>query len=453
MTTEAWFRNPNLYIRELVECGEYKIVWDRGLLVKRRIDPDKHASLYYGRTYPWRVLLVGEQGTCELGPDNPITSPVAVYPTWVYGEPVELLEDMMANPAGQNQAACLDMTVAIDERPVWGQEHRIVVIELPNSTTGPGRKFLRHLKELQEDYPEAILHIHSLYSYKLAFGLGFRAADVEPRTAAAKGKVHLPSGIEEKYEKLLLHPQWATVLGFKPIDLEIPRNRCMYNIKAAVWAGANYEKQFKFKVKGAYEPVDSESADKDFKAPTTLSVYTGSSRAISGDKFACDTCSLKNDCKYFRAGAVCSVPGAEPTELARYFKTRDSEMIVDGLGTLLAANAKRLQRGMAEEDAFEENNPEVSKIMGQVFEQGVKLAKLIDPNLRGGAKIQVNVGGAAGASGAVVGGGSPRQMVAEAIRELELRGVPRDQITPELIQGVLVGPGSDVVTSNVTEAV
>ena len=341
---------------------------------------------------------------------------------------------MLDHPAGKSQEACTDMSVTVDERPVWGQEHRVVITEIPSGVTGPGRRFLAHLKELQEDYTDAIIHVHSLYSYRLAFGLGFGAADVEPRTAAAKGKVHLPSGTEENYEKMQTHPQWAAALGFKPVELAVPRNRCIYNIKAAVWAGENYSKLFKFKVRGAYNPVDSESADKDFKPVTTISTFTGSSKAMSGDKFACDSCSLKNDCKYFRAGAVCSVPGSEPTELARYFKTRDAETIIDGLGTLLAANSRRLERGMREEDAFGDLNPEVSKVMGQVFEQGVKLAKLIDPNLRGGAKIQVNVGTNGSTS---VTAGNPRQMVAEAIRELELRGIAREDITPELIQGVL----------------
>lgn len=447
MTTEAWFRNPNLYIRELVECGEYKIAWDRGLLVKRRIDADKHAALYFGRAYPWRALLVGSQGTAELGPDNPITKPKAVYPTWVYGEPIELLEDMISNPAGKSQEACQDMTVSVDERPVWGQEHRVVITEVPSGGTGPGRKFLALCKTLQEDHPECIIHIHSLYSYRLAFGLGFGAADVEPRTAAAKGKVHLPSGVEESYEKVQAHPQWAAALGFKPVDLIVPRNRCMYNIKAAVWAGENYEKLFKFKTRGAYDPVDSTSSDKDFKPVTTLSMFTGSKKAISGDKFACDSCSLSDDCKYFRAGAVCSVPGAEPTELARYFKTRDAATIIDGLGTLLAANSRRLQRGMEEEDTFGDMNPEVTKVLGQVFEQGVKLAKLVDPNLRGGPKIQVNVG----ANGQVMTAMNPRQQVAEAMRELEVQGFSRDQITPELIQSFMSGNNPRVISGTVVE--
>lgn len=432
MTTEVWFRNPDAYIRELVEVGQANVVWDRGLLVKKSIDPHKHASLYFGRTFDWRLLLVGEQGTAELGPDNDVNKPVAVYPTWAYGEDAELLEEIIEKPVGQDERSCLDMTVPADERPVWNQPHRVVITDMPLASTGAGRKFLRHLKELQEDHPECIIHVHGLYSHRLAFGMGFGAADVEPRTAAQKGKVTLPSGKDELYERAQAHPQWVTVLGFKPVDLAVPRNRCMYNIKSAVWAGENYEKLYKFRT--TPHDVDSTTPDASYEPPTGALTHVSKAKN-PGDKFLCDTCSIQNDCKYMRAGAVCSVPGAEPKELATFFKTRDSDTIIDGLGTLMAAQTRRLERGMAEEEDFG-LDPEVTKMMGQLFEQGVKLAKLLNPELRGGAKININTGGG---GAAIVQGTNPRQFTAAIVRELEQQGIPREKITPKMIAGMMEG--------------
>src|SRR5689334_16934386 len=324
MATEVWFRNPDNYVRELVECGVGNIAWDRGMLVKKSIDPDKHASLYFGRAIPYRILLIGDQGTAELGPDNPISQPKGVYPTWRYGEDATLLEEIVSRPVGNDRAICSDLSVPVDERPVFGQEHRVIITDIPNASTGPGRKFLRFVKELQEDYRDCILHLHGLYSFRLAFGMGYGAADFEPRTAAQKGKVHLPSGREERYEAAQAHPKWVTALGFKPVDLAIPRNRCMYNIKSAIWAGENYEKLYKFRTTGG-GPVDFTSSDADFKPSETKTILMSRKSPKDGDQFHCDTCSLQNDCKYQRAGAVCSVPGAEPTELAKFFKTRDSQ--------------------------------------------------------------------------------------------------------------------------------
>lgn len=435
MATEVWFRNPDNFIRELVEVGEHKIAWDRGILVKKRIDPVAHARLYFGATTPYRVLLVGAQGTAELRPGDTLLKPHAVYPSWEYGESSALLEDMLENPPGKDLAACFDASVPPDERPVYGQENRVLILNTPVASSGPGRKFLRYLKELQEDHPDSIIHVHGLYSWRYAFGMGLGAADIDPRVTAQKGKVCLPAGSEVPYERAQANPKWVTSLGFKPADLAVPRNRCMYNIKSAVWAGKNYDELLKFRTRSVpgFRP-DIFTPNADYRPPEVGQMVVP--KGGEGDKFLCDTCSLQGNCSYFRAGAVCSLPNAEPKELAAFFNTRDSGHIIDGLGTLVAANARRLDRGMRIELDDGELDPEVTKILGQVFDQGTKLAKLIDPNLRGGAKVQVNVG-AGGA--AAISAGNPRQLIAAAIRELEDQGIRRDEITPDMIKGMFEG--------------
>jgi hypothetical protein len=450
MMTEVWFRNPEFYVKELVEVGVANIVWDRGYVHKKRIDPDKHAQLYFGFAIPYRVLMVGEQGTAELRQDHGMDNPFAVYPTWVYGDDLTILEDMLENPAGQNMVACNDKKTPVDERPVWGQEHRVVVTDLPNINTGPGRKMMRILKELQEDYPDAILHVHGLYSYRTCFGLGFRSADVEPRSTAAKGKVILTSGKEVRYEQVVKSADAATVLGFKPVDLNVPRNRCMFNIKSAMWAGQYYNDIFNYKSQRSQsKSVDTTSPDAEFKPDTNNRTFTKNLLAPQeGDKFHCTTCSLQNECKYFRDGAVCTLPDAEPKELATFFRTRDSSMIIDGLGILMQANSRRLERSIKEEELFNEVNPEVTKMINQVFDQGIKLAKLVDPSLRGGAKVQVSVGPGGSAQ---INGGTPRDMVATVIRQLESQGIAREDITPDMVKGLLEGMANPDKTSRAVE--
>jgi hypothetical protein len=435
MGTEVWFRNPGDYVRELVEAGEFRVAWDRGYLAKKKIDPHKHGSLYFGRSYPWEALLIGTQGTAHINHDNPLSKPLAVYPTWAYGDDVEILEEIVQQPVGMDLKICSDSSLPPDERPVLGQPHTVVITDIPDARTGPGRKFLRFLKDLQEDHPECKLFIHGLYSFRMAFGLGFAAADYEPRSAAQKGKLHTPAGREEKFEKAISNPQWVTVLGFKPVDMQVPRNRCIYNIKSAVWAGENYEKLYKFNTGSSKGPVDTTTPDSEYEPKETRSHLSLTVKPKDGDQFHCDTCSLQQTCKYQRDGAVCSVPGAEPTALSRFFQTRDSDMILDGLGVLMAAQTKRLERGMAEEEDFGELSPEVTKLLTTIFNQGVTLAKLVNPELRGGVKVNVNTGGGA----AAVSVGDPRQMVAAVIREFERQGFRRDQITEGMIQGMLEG--------------
>jgi hypothetical protein len=437
MTTEVWFRNPHNYIRELIECGVSDVVWDRGILAKKGIDAVKHAELYFGSGMPYRLLLVGEQGTAEIRQGNTLQKPHAVYPTWVYGEDTELLQEMIERPVGEDKGVCFDTTVAPDERPVFGQEHRVVVIGSPGAGTGPGRKFLTFLKSLQEDNPQCIVHLHGPYSYRIAFGMGWRSSDVEPRIVAQKGKVTTPSGTEMLYEHVQQHANWVTVLGFKPGDLSTPRVRCMYNIKSALWAGKHYAQLYNFQPRRSSRPVDIETPDENYTPPETKSPFIGKVDPKEGDKFHCDTCSLQTQCRYQRAGAVCSVPDAEPAALAKFFNTRNSDLIIQGLGVLVAANSRRLERGMDMENAIGDLDPEVTKLLNQVFTQGTQLAKLVDPNLRGNG-VKVNIGvGSGGTAQVAVAGATPGELIGGVVRELEARGYKREEITPDLVKSVL----------------
>lgn len=430
--TEVWFRNPDNYIREIVEVGANTIAWDMGYLVKKKIEPIKFARLYFGQN-PWRALLIGAQGSAEIDNTHTLANPAGVFPTWEYGERFELLEEMVAMPAGDDPTIFNDMSVKVNERPVQGQVHRVIVTNLPDMRTGPGRHLIRRIKELQDEYPQCLIHIHGLYSYRIAFGMGFGAADMDSRTKASKGTVVLPNGKEVIAERTVGFPQWITVMGMLPTQLKVPRNRCMYNIKSALWAGENWDKTFNFKSTATpVEQIDTVSNVAP-QPPTTVSHLSVPLQPQPGDRQVCDTCSLQDKCKYYRQGAVCTVPGSEPARLATMFKSRDADVIIDGLSTLAAANANRLERGVEEEQAYGELDPEVTKIANQLFNQGVQLAKLLDPNLRGGAKVQVNVNGNAEVSMA----SSPQQVMGSIVRELERRGIKRDQITPDMVAGLL----------------
>jgi len=432
VSTEVWFRNPHLYVRECEELGVQDIAWDRGFLMKFNIDPSRFMTLYYGRGKPWRNLLIGEQGATEYTYLSP-QMPTAVYPVWTYGDNLSFLEDALANPVGDDPALCADPDTAIGLRPVLGQEHRVVVTGLPSVNNGPVKKFLRVLAQLQQDHPEAIIHVHAMYSFQFMFGLGFGAVDVDPRTDAKKGKIILPMGKAMKYEQATQYPQWVSLLGFRLHDLKIPRKRCMYNMKSALWAGAHYQEQIKFVSRG-YVPVDPDAAL--VPPPSNNRIMVRNVKPQPGDKFACDLCSLQTTCKYFRTGAVCVVPDSEPKELAQYFHTRDSDTIIEGLGTLLAAETRRLKRGMEMEEIEGKLDPEVTKIIVKLFDQGVKLAKLVDPSLRANPTVNFKLT----QNNATIQAATPQQLMAAVVAELEARGVPRAAITPDMVQRILEQP-------------
>ena len=377
MSTEVWFRDPIYYVNELVECGVGRITWNRGALTKRRIDPIAWASLYFGEAIPVRQILVGSQGSAEIGPGRGLEKPLAVYPTWTCGDEPAFLEEMMASNVGDDMAACLDPSLPPDERPVYGQEHRVIVTEIPKANTGQGRAVIRMLKRMQEDYPNCKLMIHGMYSYKFAFGMGFAAADMESRTSAANGKVVLSSGTEMNYKHIQQKAHWVTAVGMKPSDLEIPRMRCIFNIKTALWAGENFTSLHSPRRTASNKPVDHETPDALF-VPESGRALPTSVKVRDGDKSLCDMCSLQLDCSQFRSGEVCSLTDSNTGELARFFGTRDSKHIIDGLGTLMTMQSRRLERAARNEAELDEIDPEVTKMVNSLFQQGVTLAKLLD---------------------------------------------------------------------------
>lgn len=409
MTDQVWFRNPDFYIKEILELGVRRIAWDRGYLVKRNIDVDKFMNVWAPPSYNWNCLIIGnsDQGAIEVDQDTTFKKPKRIHPLWEYGQPLALLEEYLE-----------------DGDP----EEMVVITRTPQGGTTIGRKFFRLLSDIQVEYPHRIMHVHGLYSYRLMFGLGFRSVDVEPRITAKKGKVHLPNGKVVTYEMAATTPQWVSALGFAPVDLKIPRNRCMYNIRSAEWAAQYFVLNHKF----GYLPSHA-SGDPDTGTPSTSNAIQMKQVAPSaGDKFLCDVCSLQDTCKYFRVGAICSVPGAEANDLARFFKTRDADTIIDGLGNLLAIDAKRLEKALADEETDDKIDPEVTKIVNTLFDRGVKLAKLLNPAL-----VKPAVSLSFTNNTATIQASSASSMMAAIVKELEAAGVPRDKITPEMVEAVL----------------
>lgn len=123
------------------------------------------------------------------------------------------------------------------------------------------------------------------------------------------------------------------------------------------------------------------------------------------------------------------MPDSDPQPLSNYFQTRDADTIISGLGTLLAAQTHRLEAGMKREsDNDDKLDPEVTKILNGVFDRGVVLAKLLNPALTK-PTVQINHN--------TLNAGSPQQLMASIVDALEAQGIPRDKITPEMIEAVI----------------
>lgn len=491
---EMWFRNPNGYVKELAEVGEYKLTWDYGLVKKTRLDPVKLCELYFGLDKPWRIIVVAEWGAAEYKPGDRYGNPSAVYPVFTYGESQAILEELLDNPWGEDADLCANPDdLYADRVPILGQENRLVITGLPDMKTPGGRSFLRYLAGKQQEYPECKIHIHGLTAFRPMFAYPFHAVDFEARTSAQGGRVNMPNGSIIQYERTASLPQWLRLMGVTVGDLAVPRNRCMFNIRSAVWSAKYYRSTLRFRsitsrgpnfygmgneeaveeqpdddisiririreaeirekvLNGEIDPpegfnadatrkinktpVDTKSSDKDF-TPRVIEPVTAKSgmNYQPGDKVTCNSCSVAKKCKLFREGSVCRVPKSPGERLARAFSSRDADQIIDGLGNVLGMQSMRLERVMRDEEEFGENDPEVTKIMNSLFSNGAKLAKLINPALNGPGTT-VNVGVGAGGS-AQVTTGNPNTIMAQIVRALEEKGIPRSEITSDMVAGVL----------------
>lgn len=413
MPTEPWIVSPGRIGQEMQRANYRRSAWVKGFLVKWKIDPCAWSDIHFAGL-PWESIVVNDRGrgAAHYKSGDKFGKPTAVYPVWEFGQPFELLEELVANPWGLDEGLCRDTSVEPEFRPVLGQPHRVVCAGEGWGHSGLGRRALGMISELQHENPDCVLHVHALASFRLAFGLRFGAASIH----VALGKAQLPMGKEIKAQQAMKFAKWVSLLGYKPVDLENPVKRVQYNVESINWASKNWDENFAFKVR------------RDAVSPA---VYSGTPE--HGDKFTCDTCSLASTCKYYRDGGVCSLPGAETNVLAKHFRTRDSDQIIEGLGKLLEVQTARLEEGRETEVLMGELQPEVTRILHSLFQNGVKLAKLVDPALnKPGVQVNVGNGGAA-----AIQSGDVRMLVAAVVRELESQGVPREQITPEVIQKAL----------------
>lgn len=438
MSSELWIRNPSHCIREAKQAGERNIVFDSGYAFKRKIDPIPFMKLYLGESADWQLMLIREHGaqlfTSESGEKH-----IGTFPVWDASvDSTSILEDWVANPVGEDQTACRDQNIHPESRPIYGQEHRVIIHNIPNTRMALGKTLLQMLRDIQLDYPEVKFFIHGLYSFMPLINLGFSAFDIEPRSAAAHKKVWLPNGREVKIlETYHRHSQWVELLGYGRADMNEPATRCVFNIRAVRWAIENGTERLKFDTAHTAKQAkpDITTPANQYKPRENKSATKGLAVVKPGDKYECATCSLADKCKFYREGSVCTLPDSEMSELAKMFATTDTQTILGGLAKLTALAAQRTERAMAFEDDFG-LDPEVTKMLKQTFEFGERYAKLNDPMLRATVNFNQNGGNQPPAipGKVTITQLDPKSAAALAIEHYEKQGIPRNKITLEMVQ-------------------
>jgi hypothetical protein len=457
---DLWFRQPRVYINHALEAGATNFTWHLASALSKRIDVlswFRNAVVGYGEC---RMMIVDYSGASEYTQYTRYEEPIAVYPTWSADEEFSELVYLVENPVSENPEFTDNQAIARDMRPVKGQKHRVVLHQLGPATREREGLLLR-IRDLQLLHPECEIFISQQIMFSILFGFGFQAGDCMPGNVIETGSIvqgiNLPTGKYLKPPNIwdLRYSDWFELLGWKQRDIVDRHQMTRFNIESLMWAARNYDKAVPFvleSTRGAgttggrrtlFRPHEFKHvSDKDFILPSArrhLMRNLGLDEEL--DKLACDTCMLHNACTLYREGAVCAVKGSEGVELSKHFGTRNAQAIITGLDHLLKKQVQRLEDAQAAEEVSGEPDPDLTKQYNSVFANASKLAKLIDPSLAGGAKVQVNVG-VAGNAAIAVASADPKQMVASVVAELEASGIPRAEITPEMIKGVLTGMAS-----------
>lgn len=428
MTTELWFRDPLDYIRQCASLLVPNIIWEGRILDQKNHDAQAHLEMHYPTSFDYRILVVRTEGTVELRRGYSPDMPYAVYQTWAYEEDsLDDLEDMLGNPPGEDMALCTDANTPTNRRPVFGQEHRVVITRWPDPKMTLGRAFLRALSRYQLDYPEVIIHLWGTQSYRAIFGMKIRAGDFDAAQEAKFKTVTLPNGRRVLWEQAAQFPQWVHLLGFAQAELSKAPKRIEFNIKSAQWAADYFETELKFKSQG-HDPVDPNTHH--HLPATSVNIMSSAIQAQDGDKVTCDACSLFKTCKYYREGAVCSLPDNDYAKLAGYFGTRSADVVIDGLGQVMMTQASRFQRGTEDEEFQQELDPNVTKLGHVIMQDGEKLAKLLDPRLAaaGAARVTAFMGG-----NHIHTNVTATSLVSEIVQELEQAGIDRANITEDMV--------------------
>lgn len=452
--TELWLRDPLHYAEMALSLGFKRFSWQIPQLLNSGADAlswMRAAAIGYGETV--ELMLIDFSGAAVYNIFDSYARPRAVYPTWTPEDSIDQLKWLMQNNVADDPEFTEDATVEPMMRPVPGQKHMVVVHRIGKSSDPMQRVLMLHLRDLQRMYPQCELFISGLLNYSTMFDYGFGAVDHRPICLTDTGSIYkyitLPTGkgVKDYNAYDPRYKDWFSLVGYSQEQLRRPDDFLEFSLLSLKWAERNFKRITPFVIRVNGKPIPyvpnelKPVSDKDFILPAgrrrlmrNLGLH-----ASELDQFQCDTCILQNACTLFRQGAVCTVKGSDTVDLAKNFGTRDAQAIIGGLGKLLAKQMDRLEQAQVIEDASGELDPEVTRMYRNIFDQGVKLAKLIDPNLAKTTDVNVNIGGVPVQQ--AVAQADPRQLIASVVAELEDAGIPRDQITSKMVKGVLEGMG------------
>jgi hypothetical protein len=449
-TREFWVFNPGPRLDICLEEGIYDFVFHQKTYQFKSnmaIDPQRHLTLL-AENYPWRAMLIDYHEELALLYTNEKgwRRPAGVFPMWSAATKTDKLRKILDNYPQPDEEVGWFTGAPVAAKAIKGQEQRIVVCNFPKHMVAWENVF-RDLMDAKRDYPHITFHANGQKTMARTLGVGIDSFDHpvtidwigdQPRLLMASGRLLN----EEQYRKGGEHEKWARLVGMRAGEIfdqpdRVRKSRRMYkfNLRSLKWAFSNYEQVWSMRI---VDETDVNVDDPDSSwAPVDLQ-YRPRAKDIN-DKWLCDLCSISNRCPYFKPGAICIVDDTEAANLAKNFKSRNANDILNGLGVLVAAQTQRTHEAMKAEKYHNDNDPnnprfspEVTRMLAHVFDQGVTLARLIDPFLGVAAARGGNSRARAiPATATSVAGATPQELAAGMMKELERAGKDITQLSAD----------------------
>ena len=436
--------DAHLIRRQMKQMGVTRGHVRHGLLRKVRNTPHKMMNMSF-RGMAWELLVEDEDFVAlyKSSSTEDGNEPEALWP--IFNAKKLDLEDLIAYckyPWGEREDLFGENDWGANElHPVPGQPH---VVWVRNTI---GASWLSILEQLQEEY-KVKFGLAQTIAFSAAFGGLFDYAAIDHNAITTKKHALLPSGKRIKDIRAEL-PRVASVvrsMGFdyKSVMEDFEQLR-LFNIAstqraALTWKADGDAKRVKdktFKVEPEAPRAVAVKQNMRTRPPANMLQKSG-----KFDGILCNTCSLWRSCPQYREGEVCAVPGSDGRRLAKMFGSRDPSKIIDALGEWNTKMAERALDALDDEMPTEDKalDATVTTALNQVFANGVKLAKLVDPTLNGG--VQLNIGAQANGRAAVQaaamrvqkGEANERELAATVIAELEADGHARADITEQMVR-------------------
>lgn len=450
---ELWVRDPLQYLDAILQIpwATVRTVWTTDFILETGLSPRKALKVLLPAGNWEALALDANYGYFMSG----TSTKTERWDRWTYGGDLKRLMELF----------------------VSGKRF---IVDFPGMDIPKAARdeFASYYHNFARSCPQAKPHIHGPVAYSKGIGMSPYSVDFDPSHLPNRRCLQLPNGrllradeikelVEEEKGNKGEYSYWLNLIGYTSLKhLKTFDDKVRFEMRSMSWAATNWEKVTDARVMDiprvakptSFSDEEMEasylerlremsSADRDYD-PRQIGGNAKwgwrGRKALPTDRIACDTCSLADVCRAFRQGSVCAVPNTEGDSLQKKFGTRNSSAIIAGLQELTQINVNRIQKALEVENEGWSNessdgtpmprglDPELTKLIDKTVTHGERIAKLVDPRLRPGPAALVQVNNQASPQGQIAHA-SPQQLTATVVRELESRGMKREDITPEVI--------------------